>query len=179
MSAVVVPIRSHSDIVSISGVHVLRGVLTPRECAMLCAHSGARAHHQDDGHGLSAKKNVRLPLVSLKILGKIDAGAVAPYRPLNIDEMMKVYRLDAGLGAVAEHTDADFIGPDGSIAKFSVLVYLNGQYAGGETLFRGINPKADLAPGDAYLFRHDIPHEGMPVRLGTKFVLKTDLFVES
>jgi hypothetical protein len=179
MGVVILPIRRKAAVSVMSSVHVLRSVLSPNECAMLCAHSGARTHHDDEGHGIKARKDVRLPLVALKILGKVDAVAIAPDRPIAIDEMMRVYRLAGGTGAVPEHTDDDFDGPNGSVARYSVLVCLNSGYAGGETLFRGIHLSDQLAPGDAYLFRHTVPHEGLAVESGVKFMLKTDLFVES
>ncbi len=179
MSVVILPIRRKVVVSAMCSVHVLRNVLSPNECAMLCAHSGARTHHDDEGHGIACRKDVQLPLVAQKILGKVDAVAIAPDRPVSIDEMMRVYRLTGGAGAVPEHTDDDFPGPNGSVARYSVLVCLNSGYTGGETLFRGIHLSDQLSPGDAYLFLHTVPHEGLPVERGVKFMLKTDLFVES
>src|SRR5262249_50930092 len=58
----------------------------------------------------------------------------------------------------------------------TMLMYLNGGFAGGET---GIHCRTPLrvvpAKGMALLFRHHLLHEGAPVIKGRKYVLRTDV----
>ena len=69
---------------------------------------------------------------------------------------------------------------DGSVARspdegsyLTFIIYLNGDFAGGETEFKTgvISPKA----GSALVFPHKLPHQGAEVREGVKYVLRTDV----
>ncbi len=134
-------------------------------------------HHSDDDP-IGVEKNLNLQWVASLVESKIDAAMVSPYRPLRIDPMMRLYCLEAGRGVVPPHVDRDFTDDAGAHARFSILMYLNSGYVGGETVFNSMDVAASADTGDALLFRHDMLHEGRVVLGGTKFVLKTDLFVE-
>lgn len=95
--------------------------------------------------------------------------------PHSVDEMMKLYRLQPG-DAVSRHVDDDFEGPDKLVALCSVLIYLNNGYTGGETLFNEGTYAKNIPVGGGLLFHHKIPHEGLEVKSGERYVLKTDLF---
>ena len=61
------------------------------------------------------------------------------------------------------------------ITLFTVLVYFNSDFSGGETRFMEqledvIVPK----PGLVAIFQHKIRHEGCEVLSGTKYALRTD-----
>lgn len=95
--------------------------------------------------------------------------------PHSVDEMMKLYRLQSG-DAVSRHVDDDFEGPNKLMALYSVLIYLNNDYTGGETIFNGTVHARNIPIGGGLLFYHKIPHEGLEVKSGERYVLKTDLF---
>jgi predicted 2-oxoglutarate/Fe(II)-dependent dioxygenase YbiX len=61
----------------------------------------------------------------------------------------------------------------GMTSKLTLMVYLNNDFAGGETDFRDfkISPKK----GTAVLFIHDIWHEGSIVTQGVKYVARSDV----
>jgi hypothetical protein len=161
-------------------IYPIRSVLLPAETAKIIEYAKAVNHDDDGGHHISKSKTTLLPWVSELLwptVLHVWPGARYPY---GVDQMMKIYRLEAGRGAVAPHVDEDFEGPDGSVARYSILLYLNDDYTGGETIFT--TKSGDLiAPhptvGGGIIFRHDILHQGQKVLTGTKYVLKTDLFL--
>lgn len=128
-----------------------------------------------DPHGRPFKPHV-LPDTAAKIeetVLNIDIGIDVPFR---VDINMKIYRLTTKSGIVAPHTDDDFCDDEGNIARWSILVHLEGDYMGGETIFQHTKVAPRLNHGDCLLFRHDILHEGKALISGTKYILKTDLF---
>ena len=94
----------------------------------------------------------------------------------SVDPAMQVYRLKRG-SSVPLHTDEDYTGLAGRVARYSVLLRLNEGYVGGETRFFG-RDMPSVPVGGGVVFRHDVPHEGLLLFAGEKLVLKTDLFVE-
>jgi predicted 2-oxoglutarate/Fe(II)-dependent dioxygenase YbiX len=62
---------------------------------------------------------------------------------------------------------------NGCTSKLTMLVYLNQNFEGGETDFRDF--KVLPRCGDALLFIHDTWHEGVTVRSGVKYVLRSDV----
>jgi prolyl 4-hydroxylase len=69
----------------------------------------------------------------------------------------------------------------GGFRQYTFLIYLNGDFEGGETDFPMINKKVKPAEGRAVLFRNILPgtndsdplslHAGLPVRSGTKWAI--------
>lgn len=123
-----------------------------------------------------ADKPHKLPWVAELLWSQIPNICINGLRPYKIDEYMQLYRLVEGAGRVPPHVDEDFLGPDGSVALCSILLYLNDEYCGGETLFNGSILAPQVQVGGGLLFNHNILHEGLMVLSGEKFVLKTDLF---
>ena len=76
---------------------------------------------------------------------------------------------------------------NGLVSKTTFMVYLNGDFVGGETVFRekGVEPgspgECSIRPqqGMALFFRHKLWHEGKNVEQGTKYVLRSDVFYEA
>jgi hypothetical protein len=91
---------------------------------------------------------------------------------IGVNERFRFYRYDPG-ERFAGHLDAPFRRETGEQSLLTFMVYLNDNFAGGETAFRDLKvvPKTGLA----LLFRHNIFHEGMPVRAGRKYVLRSDV----
>lgn len=159
-----------------SGIAHFPGILTADQCIDLI-HLPTAMHHDDDGGHAAHAKTLFLPHVAEALSGPLLGLDLSPHEAVSVDQMMKAYRLEAPEGAVPAHVDEDFDGPDGTRALYSVIVYLNDRYAGGQTLFEG-GPTLDAhAAGDVLVFRHDIRHEALAVTSGVKHVLKTDLYV--
>jgi len=90
-----------------------------------------------------------------------------------LNERFKIYRYEPGQN-FAMHNDAQFCRENGERSFQTVIMYLNERYEGGETEFFGMDT---ICPqeGRAIIFMHHLLHEGMPVKLGVKYVLRTDI----
>ena len=71
------------------------------------------------------------------------------------------------------HADASFRRANGEASRLSFIMYLNDDFSGGETTVTDtvIKPRR----GMALFFRHELMHEGGPVKSGTKYVMRTDV----
>ncbi|EQM68710.1 2OG-Fe(II) oxygenase [Pseudomonas tohonis] len=72
------------------------------------------------------------------------------------------------------HRDGFYRRSQDEISQLTFLLYLNDDYEGGETQFRGedsIRPEA----GMLLVFPHPIMHQGAPITAGVKYVLRSDV----
>ena len=57
-----------------------------------------------------------------------------------------------------------------------MLVYFNGNFEGGETRFmEQLDQTVVPTPGRAAIFQHKIRHEGLEIRRGVKYAMRTDV----
>lgn len=72
------------------------------------------------------------------------------------------------------HTDAPYT-QGGIVSKFTLVIYLNDDFGGGETVFpaNGIFIKPET--GKALLFSSDVPHAANPVKGGPKYILRSEV----
>jgi|GEM_PF-240618 len=91
---------------------------------------------------------------------------------IGINERFRFYRYES-LESFAGHTDGVFRRANGEESGLTFMVYLNDDFAGGETAFA----KTLITPitGMAVVFRHDLLHEGRPIASGVKYVLRSDV----
>jgi prolyl 4-hydroxylase len=95
--------------------------------------------------------------------------------PIGCNERLRYYRYDPGQ-RFAPHTDGYFERDSGERSYYTLLVYLNGGYEGGETDVWGERPvRVVPAAGLALFFRHHLEHEGRALVRGRKYVLRTDV----
>lgn len=78
------------------------------------------------------------------------------------------------------HYDFPYYTPDGNHGTvYTVLVYLNQGYLGGETVFLLDNGKPYYTfkgeTGDVLIFEHEVLHSGHMVLEGVKYILRTDV----
>lgn len=108
-----------------------------------------------------AKLNPLLPVFS-------DADSCTP---VGLYEHMRFYRYDVGQ-KFKRHIDGR-VKQNGCISRLTFMVYLNDDCEGGETKFDDamIRPKT----GMALLFVHEQKHEGLPLKQGRKYVLRSDV----
>ena len=71
------------------------------------------------------------------------------------------------------HYDGAYSRSSREQSKLSFLIYLNEDYTGGSTEFKGFEFKPKQ--GAALFFPHQILHQGATISSGTKFVLRTDV----
>ena len=93
-----------------------------------------------------------------------------------LNERFRYYRYDPGQ-YFAPHTDGYFERGNGDRSHLTFMVYLNGGFEGGETLFQQGREVLVVTPraGMVLAFYHKMLHEGAAVRQGRKYVLRTDV----
>ncbi len=100
---------------------------------------------------------------------------------IGVNERFRVYRYSRGQ-FFDWHQDGEFNRADGSVSKFTLMIYLNDGVDGGGTSFADVfSPHvfADFtiepAMGKALIFHHPLSHRGDPINSGEKYVLRSDV----
>jgi predicted 2-oxoglutarate/Fe(II)-dependent dioxygenase YbiX len=173
-------------------IFVIRNFLTPEECSDFVARSEQAGYEEatiTTTAGFVMNKDVRDN--ARLLLDEVDLAArlwqrAAPFLPQNIrnsqavgfNERFRFYRYDPGQ-KFAPHWDGCFERDNGERSQLTFMVYLNDDFAGGETKFYLNNgmPRLEVRPerGTALVFVHQQLHEGAPVVRGRKYVLRTDV----
>lgn len=91
---------------------------------------------------------------------------------IGLNEMFRFYKYEPGQ-EFKKHRDQSFIRNETEASYYTLMIYLNDDFVGGETSFSDatIHPKI----GSCLLFFHDLEHEGTILTEGTKYVLRTDV----
>src|SRR5262245_21173545 len=164
-------------------------VLSPAECSDHIARSEqigyeAAPINSRDGMMIDVRirNNERL-IVDDDGLGSFIWPRICDYIPVFLDgrqviglnERFRYYRYRPGQ-KFALHRDGAFRRENGEESKLTCILYLNDDFAGGETKVkdRVIEPRR----GMALIFRHEFLHEGRPVLEGIKYVLRTDVMYD-
>lgn len=92
-----------------------------------------------------------------------------------VNERLRFYRYDPGQ-QFAPHVDGSFTRSNGEQSLLTLMVYLNEDFEGGETIFN----EATIRPqtGMALIFQHALMHEGAAVTSGRKYVLRSDVIYD-
>jgi hypothetical protein len=91
---------------------------------------------------------------------------------LGLNERFRFYRYDVGQ-YFAPHYDGFHRRIDGEQSLLTFMIYLNENFEGGETNFGVIVVRP--VTGMALLFEHPLLHQGVAVRAGRKYVLRSDV----
>ena len=96
------------------------------------------------------------------------------YISVGFNERIRFYRYSAGQHFGA-HTDGYYKRENGERSFLTLMIYLNDDFTGGETLF--LKREKIIAPkrGTALLFTHHQWHTGLKVESGCKYILRTDV----
>jgi prolyl 4-hydroxylase len=103
------------------------------------------------------------------IPGDFDGGVAC-----GLNERFRCYRYTRGQ-RFAPHFDGCYRRNDKECSEITVLVYLNEGCDGGETAFGDFDVVIKPKRGMALLFQHNMLHEGVVVRGGEKYVLRSDV----
>lgn len=97
------------------------------------------------------------------------------YEAVGLNERLRFYRYDEEQRFVW-HRDGSFQGEDGVRSQLTLMIDLNHAFYGGETEI-DLGEKIVIRPrtGMALLFDHHVLHQGAPVTMGRKYVLRTDV----
>jgi prolyl 4-hydroxylase len=98
----------------------------------------------------------------------------ASWHAVGCNERFRAYRYEPGQ-YFAPHYDGCFRRSADEESLLTFLVYLNGDFMGGETNF--LDHATSIVPkkGMALLFQHRLLHEGARLVSGTKYVLRSDV----
>lgn len=113
-----------------------------------------------------------------------DGTADMPAVPLGLNERMRVNRYGPGQ-RFSLHVDGEFRRSDSEASLFSVIIYLNDGFAGGNTRFHHLSLPGgqwEYVPesGAVLLYRHEgWPHEGCAVQAGRKYIVRTDVMFQA
>jgi hypothetical protein len=115
---------------------------------------------------------------------QVSRNFLKPFKGLTavgINERFRVYRYVPGQ-FFDWHQDGEYSRSDGSVSKFTLMIYLNDGTDGGGTSFADVfSPHvfADFtikpAMGKALIFHHPLSHRGDPINSGEKYVLRSDV----
>jgi hypothetical protein len=93
---------------------------------------------------------------------------------LGLNERLRMYRYRVGQ-SFTPHMDHWYRPNAHQITLHTVLVYFNGDFEGGETIFQEqIEQIVIPKPGMVAIFQHKICHEGAVVRRGIKYAMRTE-----
>jgi predicted 2-oxoglutarate/Fe(II)-dependent dioxygenase YbiX len=108
---------------------------------------------------------------------------VAPFAParegegaVGVNERLRFYRYEEAQRFVW-HRDGSYQREDGVRSHLTLMVYLNQDFYGGETVFDLGAAPIVVRPrlGMALMFEHSVKHQGAPVTVGQKYVVRTDV----
>lgn len=96
-------------------------------------------------------------------------------KPIGLNELWRYYKYEKGQ-RFKMHRDGAYKRNDKESSFFTLIIYLNDNFKGGETGFGAFHilPKK----GRAIIFKHEIKHEGKIIENGIKYVLRTDIMFQ-
>ena len=92
--------------------------------------------------------------------------------PIGLNELFRFYRYQRG-HQFKGHYDESYVRNAQEASYFTFMVYLNDNFQGGDTTFRGL--RIQPRQGMALIFLHSLYHEGSEVTQGVKYVLRSDV----
>lgn len=111
-------------------------------------------------------------------LARFVHGQLGPWTAVGLNERFRYYRYEPGQ-YFRWHGDGAFVRAYNERSLFTAMIYLNDDFEGGTTDFRGGFGRPDhiIVPrrGMALIFEHSQLHQGAPVKSGRKYVMRTDV----
>lgn len=167
-------------------IFLIQNFWSAEKCAAFIAKSEEKGYRQatiDAGstHKVvtSVRNNKRVMYADELLAADIwkELAPLAPARignsvAIGLNELFRFYRYKPG-EEFKQHRDQSYIRNSHESSFYTFMIYLNGDFEGGETTFneRAIRPLT----GMALIFLHNLEHAGKPVKKGTKYVLRTDI----
>lgn len=158
---------------------------TSRECDDFIAHSERRGYNEatittDKGGKVmkTVRNNSRIIFMDEQLAAdlwlkvKSYVQPIGNSVPVGLNEMFRYYKYEPGQ-AFKKHTDQSFIRNETEASYYTLLIYLNDDFKGGDTRFGDLAIKPEK--GAALIFLHSLEHSGSTVKQGVKYVLRTDI----
>lgn len=116
--------------------------------------------------------DVNLSIRFFKLLKPFLPAKINDWKLYSLNERFRFYRYVIDQYFVW-HGDGSFRRNYSEVSKLSLIIYLNHEFAGGNTDFAGFTIKPQ--EGMALIFPHKLLHQGSSVKNGCKYVLRTDV----
>ena len=178
-----IPVDGFYPSQNVNDVFLVEGFLCPNHCKKTLDqfHSADKTLRVDDRF----RSNDRITIYDekmaarffLSVEGTVDLHQEPEFEPVGCNDRLHLYSYNKAGDQFTLHADQPYI-KDDTISFYTVLIYLNDDYEGGEALIGGvekIKPKA----GSALIFPHYILHGAAPLISGTRYTLRTDVMYRS
>ena len=93
-------------------------------------------------------------------------------KAIGLNEMFRFYKYEKNQ-EFKKHRDQSYIRNEFESSYYTMMIYLNDNFVGGETTFGSLKIKPKK--GSCLIFFHDLEHEGTKLTLGEKYILRTDI----
>lgn len=174
-------------------VWTVEGILSPAECTELIERferlnpvlATVNTGRKPDGEYRTELRNNARVIKDDPELASLLFQRVRPQLPERLsgkhlrsaNERFRFYRYEPGQ-YFKPHYDGSFRRNEREASLLTFMIYLNGDFDGGETNFlelgRSIKPQAGLA----ILFQHHVLHESATLLRGKKYALRSDIMYE-
>ncbi|KAL6059672.1 Fe2OG dioxygenase domain-containing protein [Balamuthia mandrillaris] len=104
-------------------------------------------------------------------------GNEGTWKPTRLNECFKFSKYSPG-GHFSPHLDGPWVPREDESSIYTVIIYLNDDFTGGQTTFLQDNHQQhQVQPkqGTALLFNHDILHAAEPIEEGVKYIVRTEV----
>ncbi|MGI4873134.1 MAG: 2OG-Fe(II) oxygenase [Janthinobacterium lividum] len=142
------------------------------ELAKINTANGSRTRTDIRNNSRAFYKNEELAEALWAKLQPFGPPPLGPSVPIGLNELFRFYRYQRG-HQFKGHYDESYVRNAHEASYFTFMVYLNDNFQGGDTTFRGLRIRP--RQGMALLFRHSLYHEGSEVTQGVKYVLRSDV----
>lgn len=160
-------------------IKTIDNVLTHKECSSIISHINRSnpelATVGNSGEITAIRNNLRVidndPYTSTLIFNRIKN--LFPPGIIKLNPILRYYKYTKDMYFKPHYDSA--VKENNLASEYTVLIYLNENSSGGETIFI-TEPEISISPktGKCLMFKHDIMHEGAKIKKGVKYVLRTD-----
>jgi prolyl 4-hydroxylase len=152
--------------------HIVRSETIGYELAKVNTAAGSRVRTEIRNNNRAFYTSEELALTLWERVQSFVPARLGNSHPIGLNELFRFYRYQRG-HQFKGHYDESYIRNAEEASYFTFMVYLNDNFQGGDTTFRGLRIRP--RQGMALLFRHSLYHEGSEVTQGVKYVLRSDV----
>ena len=202
----------------INDILLLKNVLSPKECKCIINSSKNKFDKIDKEYLATVRNSKRLLTLNENLSNVVwkrinnfikekyyenqvtpfGFGTEGEWSPYYINECFRISEYNKG-ARFNIHRDACYVKNEDIRSIYTIIIYLNDNFQGGETIFYKTNKKRQMCQtvqqemdnneykikysykpkqGEVLIFDHDIIHEGIEVSNGNKYICRTDVVFE-